>query len=974
MNNAVLEILNKLSATRMAASLALMLLIELSAGDLAAQTPGSFTHGEATFGIVRDGMTAAITRIGAWMWKGGEWVRDDALMAGLDAAPAEVRLLRDFDNDGACELLVNHDIFTWNEKTKRWQPADYSLPPDCAVLNAQGGDNGLRFADLNGDGFGDVIQSNEAGYAIYLWAGKVNPALGWSHGWPHLVAKGSASSDITKAKVLSFVEDGLDSGAQFQRDSIVWKNKVGGERVSRTFREIIAYDMPVPKSPGDSLKAMRPRPGFMVELVASEPLIKSPSVFDWDAQGRLWVVEMPDYPLGMDGKGKPGGMVKILTDTDGDGRYDEAKIFLEDLSFPTGIMPWRKGVLIASSPSIIFAADTDGDGRADERRVIFTGFKEGNQQHRVNGFEWGLDGWIYGANGDSGGRINGVSISGRDFRFRPDSGEFEPESGATQYRRTRDDWGNWFGNFNSAWLWHYTMADSCLRRNPRLAVKTTKKLLANYPDSTRVFAVSDLQIRFNTPRSAGHLTSGCGSALNRDELFGHSFATSVFICEPVHNVVHREVLAPDGATFTSKRADDEQDREFLASTDPWFRPVLARTGPDGALYIADFYRFVLEHPEWIAPETLSRLDLRAGEDKGRIYRVFPVGAKLRAVPNLAKLDSAALVAAIDSPNGWQRDTVQRLLYERNAKDASPALRQVAMNAQNPKVRVQALAALDTLQNLDPGIIRDALRDRDAHVRVQALRVSESLAAAPDEVLPAMLACVKDADFIVRHQLALSLGAFRNERATAALAELAEGEGTEPQMRLAIMSSLQPDSALFVKLNKTSQPVATAAVVLPMPSTPDRAKVIASFATVTALKGAAEHGHELFKQACMVCHRLKNEGMEVGPDLGMVADKPVDWLLTAIFDPNAAIEDRFKTQTLRLKSGAEIAGIISAETANNVVLRLPGGVDLPVLRDDIASQAATGRSLMPEGMETVMKPQDVADLIAYLRSALQAVKP
>jgi len=464
---------------RPAASRAVALLIALSAGDLAAQTPGAFTHGGATFGIVRDGATSAITKSGAWRWKDGAWGRDDALMAGLEAASADGRQLRDFDHDGLCELLANHDIFVWNEKSLRWQPASYALPPDCAVLDAQKRDNGLRFAELNGDGFDDVIQSNEAGYAIYLWAGTVKANLGWSHGWPHLVAKGPASSDLARAKVLPFVKGGCDTGAQFQRDSIAWKNEAGGQTVSRTFKDIIAFDMPVPKSPADSPKAMRARPGFVVELVASEPLIRSPSVFDWDAQGRLWVVEMPDYPLGMDGKGKPGGAIKILADTDGDGRYDKVQTFLEDLPFRTGIMPWRNGVITASSPNIIFAADNDGDGRADERRVIFTGFKEGNQQHRLNGFDWGLDGWLYGANGDSGGVVNGVSISGRDFRFRPDSGEFEPESGQTQYRRMRDDRGNWFGNNNTAWIWHYSSADSYLRRNPRLAVKTTKKMLAN---------------------------------------------------------------------------------------------------------------------------------------------------------------------------------------------------------------------------------------------------------------------------------------------------------------------------------------------------------------------------------------------------------------------------------------------------------------------------------------------------------------
>ncbi|MEQ1861468.1 MAG: PVC-type heme-binding CxxCH protein [Chthoniobacteraceae bacterium] len=902
----------------------------------------------ATFGIVRDGAVSAVSKAGAWTWRGA-WQRDDAL--------AGAGVLRDFDRDGVCERLAGDGIFTW--KDGRWQPADFALPDGVAMLDAQGRDNGLRFADLNGDGFDDVIQSNDAGHAIHLWAGVVKANLGWKRGWPHLVAKGPPDG-----KVLPFVKDGRDYGAWLHRGSIVWQNEFVAtaehESVSRTFKEIIAFEVPPDRSLADSLAAMRPRPGFSVELVAAEPLVEGPVAFEWDAQGRLWVAEMRDYPLGMDGKGKPGGVVKILTDPDGDGRYDKAVNFLEDLPFPTGVMPWRDGVLISASPDIIFARDTNGDGRADEKRVVFTGFREGNQQHRMNGFEWGLDGWIYGANGDSGGTINGVAISGRDFRFRPDSGEFEPESGQTQYGRRRDDWDNWFGNNNPTWVWHYTISDTYLRRNPKLAVKTTKQVLANYPDSTRVFAVSELPIRFNQPQSAGHVTSGCSPAPYRDELFGAGFATSVFSCEPVHNVVHREVLTPDGATFTSKRADDERDREFLASTDPWFRPVYLKTGPDGALYVADFHRFALEHPEWIAPETQSRLDLRAGADKGRIYRVFPSSAKLRPVPNLAKLDTAALAAALDSPNGWQRDTAQRVLTERGAKDAAPSLRALVSKAPDAKVRVQALATLDTLHELDAKTIAAALRDNHPAVRVQALRVSTSF----DD---AMLACADDVDFTVRHQLALTLGNFRDERATTALAKLAGRDGDQPQMRIAIMSSLTPDSGLFAKLNKAAAPTAAPAVVLPKPSTPDRAKVIASYASVANLKGDAARGRELFKQQCFICHRLKGEGLEVGPDLAMTADKPIDWLLTAIFDPNAAIEDRYKAQTIKLKAGGEMAGLISAETANNVVLKLPGGVELPVLRGDIASQQPSNRSLMPEGVETVMKPQDVADLLAWIRA-------
>src|SRR5205807_3763789 len=179
--------------------------------------------------------------------------------------------------------------------------------------------------------------------------------------------------------------------------------------------------------------------------------------------------------------------------------------------------------------------------------------------------------------------------------------------------------------------------------------------------------------------------------LYRDELFAPAFTNNTFVSEPVHNLVHREIMTPRGVTFTSRRADDEQTSEFLASGDNWFRPTTLQTGPDGALWVADMYRAVIEHPQWIPKATQEKLDLRAGHDMGRIYRVVPVGAKPRAMPRLDKLDTAGLVAALDSPNGWQRDTVLQMLLWRNDKAAIPSLARMALDTSfRPLARIHAL--------------------------------------------------------------------------------------------------------------------------------------------------------------------------------------------------------------------------------------------------------------------------------------------
>src|SRR5262249_8998616 len=215
-----------------------------------------------------------------------------------------------------------------------------------------------------------------------------------------------------KGAIPMIARNGTNNGAWFHsrhlwvqnEDTALLPNLVD----RRSFNQLLENVEPTAKTPEASLRSIQPRPGFEVELVAAEPLVQSPIACAWGPDGKLWVVEMGDYPLGVDGKGQPGGRIKYLEDTKGTGKYDKATVFLDGLSFPTGVMPWGKGVLVTCAPEIFYAEDTQGTGRADLRQPLYTGFVPGNPQHRVNGLTWGLDNWIYGANGDSGGTIKSV--------------------------------------------------------------------------------------------------------------------------------------------------------------------------------------------------------------------------------------------------------------------------------------------------------------------------------------------------------------------------------------------------------------------------------------------------------------------------------------------------------------------------------------------------------------------------------------
>ncbi len=549
-----------------------------------------------------------------------------------------------------------------------------------------------------------------------------------------------------------------------------------------------------PLSPHQSLATITTHDDLVVELVAAEPLVVDPVAIDFGPDGRLWVAEMYDYPQGADGNFQPGGRIKVLEDTDADGRYDRGAVFLDGIPFPTGVTVWRQGVLVCAAPDILYAEDTDGDGRADLVRKLFSGFGTENYQARVNSLTYGLDNWIYGSCGLYGGEITSaagdhVALGNRDFRIKPDTGVMEPATGTTQQGRVRDDWGNWFGCDNGSLIHHYPVVDHYVRRNPHIAPPSPRVGVADYPNSNRLYPLCADPQRFALSGPIDTVTSACGIGIYRDNLLGPAYSGNSFTCESVYLAVHRLTLSPRGTTFSARRPAEEVDKEFLSSTDKWFRPVQARTGPDGALWLVDMYRYVIEHPIWIPPEDLAKVDVRAGHTMGRLYRIYRKDKRPRPLLRLDRLDTPGLVAALETPNGPQRDLAQQMLIHRGDRQAVPLLEKMVRQSELPMARLHALCTLDGLDALSADIVARALADTHPGVRRHAVRLSESLLPNSPELGRALLALIDDGDPQVQLQLAYSLGQWNDRSAGRALATLAIKHQDDPYLLAAVLSSV-----------------------------------------------------------------------------------------------------------------------------------------------------------------------------------------
>jgi putative membrane-bound dehydrogenase-like protein len=485
----------------------------------------------------------------------------------------------------------------------------------------------------------------------------------------------------------------------------------------------------VAMSPTDSLKQIVVDPGLKVELVASEPNIMSPVAVRFDEDGRMWVAQMCDYPTGPTKKFPQRSRISVLTDKDGDGFFETATVFADNLSFVTGIQPWKGGVFVTMAGKVAYMKDTNGDGKADVNETWYTGFMQGNQQLRANHPTLGLDNQMYIANGLLGGNIRDarwpfarpVSISGRDFRFDPHTRGFEGVSGVGQFGLTFDDYGNRFECTNRNPVINIVLNDQNLKKNPAVAVSAVACDVAAPGADSHLNPIGRTWVTSNLHQ--GTFTAACGVNVYRGDALPAEYYGNVYTCDPTARVVHREIMKPDGVTFASKAAN--KDREFYASGDEWSCPVNLEVGPDGAMYVVDMYRQIIEHPHWMPEELRNRPNMRAGIDKGRIYRVVPVGYQAKALPKFSQMSGELLVNELTSPNTWRRETAARLLLERRDTSVAPQLKDMAIKADAGIGRIRAIWLMEGLGVGDDELLLKLCDDADPRIVEQAVIASAS---------------------------------------------------------------------------------------------------------------------------------------------------------------------------------------------------------------------------------------------------------
>ncbi len=599
---------------------------------------------------------------------------------------------------------------------------------------------------------------------------------------------------------------------------------VNGQQVDSADKDYAA-ELPriAAKSLEEAQRAIEVLDGFQLELVAAEPLVTDPVAFAFDARGRLFVVEMRDYS---EQETEHLGRIALLTDEDGDGQMDHRATFVEGLSWPTAIWPWQDGVLVAEPPRITWYRDTDDDLQSDHAEDWFTGFGRGNVQGLVNSLRWGVDGLIHGATSSAGAEIELVAQAGgtlplgrRDFAIDPLTKTMQAESGGGQHGLSFNRWGDKFVTSNSDHLQQIIDLDSWLAQHSApVPMPSTRRSIAEDGPQAEVFRSSPvepwrivrtrLRVSGVAPgvvegggRAAGYFTGATGTwIMDGEQGFGDSGTDTALVCDVGSNLIHRKRLIDNGLFWTASRIDEQS--ELVRSRDTWFRPVQLGDGPDGALYIADMAREVIEHPKSLPPMIKKHLDLTSGRDRGRIWRISRSTSHASAAVDMASLSSSALVSRLEDPIAWRRRMASQLLVERQAVDVRDELNRLAGNSELPESRILALHLIHRLGMFSGDVARTALQDQHPRVLEHALNLVRQ--AGLTQALPGELVTLATHE-APRVQLALAEAAAELDDASrqAVLAPML-AHVSEPLVRATLATAAGNDSWQLLRSSELAQ--------------------------------------------------------------------------------------------------------------------------------------------------------------------------
>lgn len=602
-----------------------------------------------------------------------------------------------------------------------------------------------------------------------------------------LVAAGTVISAETAAPSKPQQAD-----APAEKDASPIKKRQGGgpEKPERPFRPKAS---PV-VSGKESLKNFKLAPGFKIEVVACEPMIETPVAVSWDHKGRMYVVEMNSYMHDMDGNGEdqPVGRIKLLEDLDGDGIYDKASVFVDKQIMPRAVMALGDGALVVTPPTLTFYRDTDGDGVADSAEIVDdeVGKQGGQPEYLPNSPLWGLDNWI--------------TFSLHTVRYRYQQGAFTsgPGGKSGQWGRTQDDWGRHYFNYNSDLLRCDLIPPLWYGRNPRITERSainvqTLKDQTVWPGHPNPGINRGYNVDALRPDGSQKLaTATCGAGIYRGHLFPKEYRGNAFVPEPAGNLVKRLILEDGNATIAAKNA--YEGSEFLTSSDERFRPVNAVTGPDGALYVVDMARGIIQHKVFLSYYLAANIEERNLESPinlGRIYRIVPDKAKPKTVKFPEQPEE--LVSLLSHENGWVRDTAQRMIVETNDQNVIASLKKLVTKGKTAQSRLHALWTLEGIHALDEKTLDIASKDTSSKVRAAVVSLATEAtwqhAFLPDQASKTkegpLASLVGDKSPDVQLALAFQLGTKPSAEARPLLNQLLRANPT-PAIAQGVLSGMQ----------------------------------------------------------------------------------------------------------------------------------------------------------------------------------------